>query len=292
MIDLRSDFCAPPTEAMWEAMRTADWGDATVAELERGGAALLGKEAALFCTTCTQANLLALLALSEPGELVAVDPLAHVLVNEGDWLTRITQLVPVPPDVPAPLTILENTHTRRGGIYLSPGETRELASTAERSHLDAARLPNAAAAQGVTLAALAEPVDTVALSLNKGLCAPYGALLAGTFETIERAQVHSRRLGAASVHKAGIFAAAALLALELVDRVADDNRRARDLAAALGLPEPATNIVLTELPASALPELAASGVLALAPDGKRVRLVTHAGISDEDVANAAARVAG
>ena len=97
-----------------------------------------------------------------------------------------------------------------------------------------------------------------------------------------------RRLGAGSVHKAGIVAAAGLLALELVGRVTDDHRRARDLAAALDLPEPATNIVLTELPASALPELAARGVLAMAPDGERVRLVTHAGVSDEDVAAAAA----
>ena len=115
MIDLRSDFCAPPTEAMWEAMRTADWGEATVTELERRGAELLGKEAALFCATCTLANLVALLALSTPGELVAVDPLAHVLVNEGDWLTELAEVVPVPADVEAPLAILENTHTRRGG---------------------------------------------------------------------------------------------------------------------------------------------------------------------------------
>ena len=79
VIDLRSDFCAPPTEEMWEAMRAAELGwagageDANVNELERRGAELLGKEAAVFVPTCTMANLAALLAQGSPGQSVVVE---------------------------------------------------------------------------------------------------------------------------------------------------------------------------------------------------------------------------
>jgi threonine aldolase len=266
---------------MWVAMR--EGGEETVAELEAAAAELLGKEAALFTATCTQANLLALLALSSPGERVAVQPDAHVLVNEGDWLTELTRLVPVGPGEDAPLAILENTHTRSGGTIL-----RGSRPPAERVHLDGARLPNAAVALDVPLAELARVADTVALSLNKGLCAPYGAILAGPSTVIDEARAHQRRLGGASVHKAGYLAAAGLVALTLVDRLADDHRRARRLAELLGLPEPDTNIVMTELDAELLPRLADAGVLAFSPDGRRVRLVTHLGVSDRQIEEAAA----
>jgi threonine aldolase len=291
IVDLRSDFCAPPTEEMWAAMRAAEigWPVAgardTVRELELRAAELLGKGDALFTATCTQANLLALLALSSPGERIAVEPDAHVLVNEGDWLTHVTRLVPVLPDEEAPLAILENTHTRSGGTVRSPARPR-----AGRVHLDGARLPNAAVALGAPLADLAACADTVALSLNKGLCAPYGAILAGAPEVIAAAREHQHRLGGASVHKAAILAAAGLVALTLVDRLAADHARARRLAELLGLPEPETNIVLTELDAGELPRLAELGVLAIAPDGRRVRLVTHRGISDRLIVEAAAAI--
>jgi threonine aldolase len=147
-------------------------------------------------------------------------------------------------------------------------------------------LPNAAVALGVPLAELAAPVDTVALSLNKGLCAPYGALLAGDEPVVAEARRRLVQLGGGTVHKEGIFAAAGLVALGLVDRLAEDHRRARRLAELLGLPAPATNIVMTERPASALPELEQRGVLALAPGGGNVRLVTYRGISDDDVERA------
>lgn len=291
IVDLRSDFCAPPTDEMWTAMRAAEigWhvagGRDTVGELELQSAELLGKEDALLTATCTQANLLALLALSTPGEHVAVEPDAHVLVNEGDWLTHVTRLVPVAPGDAAPLAILENTHTRSGGTVRLPVRPQ-----AARVHLDGARLPNAAVALGVPLADLAACADTVALSLNKGLCAPYGAILAGPAEAIAAAREHQRRLGGASVHKAGILAAAGLVALTLIERLAEDHERARRLAELLGLPEPETNIVLTRLDADELPQLAGLGVLAIAPDGRRVRLVTHRGISDRLIVEAAAAI--
>jgi threonine aldolase len=294
MIDLRSDICAVPTDAMWEAMRTARLGWATygedenVNELERRGAKLLGKEAAVLVPTCSLANLAALMALTKPGDRVEIDPSAHIVVNEGDWLTEVARLEV---GEPAAVVCIENTHTRRGGAVLTAEETAELAARAPKSHLDGARLANAAVALGVPLAELAAPVDTVALSLNKGLCAPFGTILAGEAETVAAARVHLKRLGGGTVHKAGIFAAAGLLALELVDRLAEDHRRARELARLIGADEPQTNIVLANLGPDGVERLESAGVRAMAFEG-RVRFVTHRLITDDDVVRAADAVSG
>ena len=292
MIDLRSDICAVPTDAMWEAMREARLGWATygedenVNELERRGAELLGKESAVLVPTCSLANLAALMAQTKPGDRVEIDPSAHILVNEGDWLTEVARLEV---GEPAVVVCIENTHTRRGGTVLTAEETAELAARAPKSHLDGARLANAAVALGVPLAKLAAPLDTVALSLNKGLCAPFGTILAGDAETIAAARVHLKRLGGGTVHKAGIFAAAGLVALELVDRLAEDHRRARDLARLIGAEEPQTNIVLADLGPAAVEQLGASGVRTMEFEG-RTRFVTHRLIDDDDVARAAEAV--
>jgi threonine aldolase len=289
VIDLRSDICAQPTDEMWDAMRAARLGWATygedenVLELERRGAALLGKEAAVLVPTCSLANLAAVLAQTEPGDRVAVDADAHIVVNEGDWLREVARL-----DVgePATLVCVENTHTRRGGTVLDAEATAVLAAAAPRSHLDGARLANAAVALGVSLAELAAPVDTVALSLNKGLCAPFGTILAGDHETIDRARVHLKQLGGGTIHKAGIMAAAGLVALELVDRLADDHRRARELAALIGAETPETNIVLADLGPGSVERLEAQGVRTMEFAG-RTRFVTHRLIADDDVVRAA-----
>jgi threonine aldolase len=133
VIDLRSDTCATPTDAMWDAMRTAELGWATygeddnVNELERRGAALLAKEAAVLVPTCSLANLAALLAQTDPGDRVLVDSDAHIVVNEGDWLTEVARLEI---GEPAAVVCIENTHTRRGGTVLIAAQTAEFASRA------------------------------------------------------------------------------------------------------------------------------------------------------------------
>ncbi len=266
-------------------MRSAKLGwatygeDKSVNELERRGAELLGKEAAVLVPTCSMANLAALLALTEPGDRVLVDSDAHIVVNEANWLTEVARLEV---GEPAAVVCIENTHTRRGGTVLTAEQTAELAARAPKSHVDGARLANAAVALEVPLAELAAPVDTVALSLNKGLCGPMGTILAGDAATIARARVHLKRLGGGTIHKAGIFAAAGLLALDLVDRLAEDHARAKLLARLIGAPEPETNIVLAELGAGAVERLAEHGVLAM-QFGDRTRFVTHRLISDDDV---------
>lgn len=304
MIDLRSDFCAPPTDEIWAAMRSGD--EETVAKLELTVAFELGKEAGVFCPTCTAANLAALLALGERGRAAVVEADAHVHVAEGGGISELAGLRPfsiaaaTPDEVEAAvitreaaLVCLENTHTRSGGRVLDVAATAGAAAAAHkhgaRVHLDGARLVNAAAALAVDVGELTAPVDTVAVSLNKGLCAPYGAVLAGDAATIATAREHLNRLGAGTVHKAGVLAAAGLVAWERMrSRLGEDHERATRLAELLDLPAPETNIVMTELPASALPDLERRGVLAFAPGGGNVRLVTHRGISDEDVDEAAA----
>jgi threonine aldolase len=292
MIDLRSDICAAPTDAMWEAMRAARLGWATygedenVNELECRGAEVLGKEAAVLVPTCSLANLVALMVLAEPGQRVLVEDDAHIVVNEGGWLREIARLEI---GEPAAVVCIENTHTRRGGTVLTAADTVALASRAPRSHLDGARLANAAVALGVPVAELAAPCDTVAFSLNKGLCAPFGTILAGDAATIASARIVLRRLGVGTVHKAGIFAAAGLLALELIDRLAEDHRRARELARLIGAAEPETNIVVADLGPGAVERLEARGVRTMEFDG-RTRFVTHRLISDDDVDTASAAV--
>jgi threonine aldolase len=333
VIDLRSDLCAVPTDAMWEAMRSAQLGwprfgeDGSLVRLCERGAELLGKERAIWVPTCGMANLVALLTFGEPGDRVVLEASSHVLTSEGMGVTELARLEPRPvhapdgrpdPDVveqeiatsAASLLVLENTHTRAGGTVLSVGLTESLAGAARRHgcsvHLDGARLGNAAVALDSTLAELARPADSVALSLNKGLSAPFGALLAGGEEFVERAATVLHRLGGATVHRAGIAAAAGLFALEtMVERLADDHRRARDLAARLacvpGLAlrnDPVeTNVVLmdvtgTGVAAGRLVELLdAVGVRAMSFDPATLRFVTHRLIGDAEGEDAAAAVA-
>ena len=333
MIDLRSDLLTVPTAEMWEAMRAAELGwatygeDASVNELCGRVAELLGKADALWVPTCGMANLVALLTFCEPGDRVVLDASSHVMTSAARGIEELARLEPRslwaadgrldPAEVDelvaesdAVLLVLENTHTRAGGTVLSVELTEALAAAAKthgcRVHLDGARLVNAAVALGVPLAELAAPANSVALSLNKGVAAPMGTVLAGSEAVVERARLMLRRVGGASVHRAGIAAAAALVALDTVaERIAADHRRARDLADRLraveGLrvdPEVVeTNIVLVDvgatglLPDELLPLLAERGLRALQRDTSRIRLVTHGRVDDDDVVRAAEIVA-
>ena len=334
MIDLRSDLCAVPTDAMWEAMRKAELGwprfgeDASLNTLCARGAALLGKPAATWVPTCGMANLAALLTLCEPGDRVVLESASHVLSSEGMGITGIARLEPRPVHAPdgrpdagavedeiatsgATLLVLENTHTRAGGTVLTVGLTERLVESARRHdcsvHVDGARLANAAVALDVPLAELARPADSVALSLNKGLSAPFGALLAGGETVVERASTILHRLGGATMHRAGIAAAAGVVALDtMIERLADDHRRARDLATRLtgidGLAvrnDPVeTNIVLVDVRGTGkqagelVESLDAAGVRAMSFDAGTMRFVTHRLIGDAEVEDAAAVVAG
>jgi threonine aldolase len=153
VIDLRSDVHAPPTEEMWEAMRSAELGwatvgeDSSVNELQERTAGLLGKEAALWVPTCGMANLVALLTIAPRGSTVVLETSSHVLTSEAMGIEEVAGLVPNslwaedgrldPAEVEelivesgALMLVLENTHTRAGGTVLTPKLTAELARAA------------------------------------------------------------------------------------------------------------------------------------------------------------------
>ena len=308
LIDLRSDVCLRPSEAMWAAMRSAEPGwplfgeDPSVNALEAAASGLLGKAAAVFVPTCGQANLAALMTLGEPGQEVVVGRTAHIITSEGMGVERVAglrvRLVADDsgwPEVtgPAGFLCLENTHTRSGGRVIGAARLAEVAGGARRVHLDGARLFNAAVALGVPAQELAAAADTVSISLNKGLGAPFGAILAGSAEVIQAARLNLKRIGGASVHGAGVMAAAGLVALARVGELGEDHRRAARLAELIGAAPPETNIVIHQTPGPAsvfLESLRRCGVLAYPRSEGSVRFVTHRLIGDTEVERAAAAV--
>jgi threonine aldolase len=320
-VDLRSDTVTRPTPAMRQAMADAEVGDdgygedPTVNELEEAYAAWVGKPAAVFVPSGVMANQIAMRVLTRPGDVVVAGALQHVVGFEMGAAARNAgiQFHTIddtdghldPRSVQAAFdaerhhqpavraVVLENTHMASGGSPMTPAQTGALVAAAGGFpvHLDGARLFNAAVALGVAGSALAAPATTVMSCLSKGLCAPVGSVLAGAADVIAQGRVERKRLGG-SMRQAGVLAAAGLVALRtMVDRLADDHRRARRLADVVAETvsrdfDPATcrtNIVCFEHPdAEALVgALAARGVLAGTVTSTRVRLVTHADVDDE-----------
>ena len=339
LIDLRSDTVTKPTPNMREAMFRAAVGDdvfgedPTIAQLERAAAEQTGKAAALFVASGTMANLVSVLAHTTPGDELLVGDRAHIVRSEAGGVSRLGGVLATtipnepdggfdpsritagvrPDDLHQPRTTLlalENTHNFCGGAVLSLERTQALADTARsaglRVHLDGARIFNAAAASGRTVAQLAAPADSICFCLSKGLGAPVGSLVCGDEPFIREAR-RVRKLVGGGMRQAGILAAAGLVALEeMVDRLADDHANARQLArglAELGFnlsPQSVqTNIVVVPLDTAADPRpapklrqrLAQLQILCTMPDPTRIRLVTHADISAEDIAEALNRMA-
>lgn len=203
-----------------------------------------------------------------------------------------------PPRPPAALLCLENTHTLCAGAVLTPAYTGRVVELAARHgvpvHLDGARVLNAAVALGVPVRELTAPAQSAQLCLSKGLRAPAGAVLTGAAEFVVAARRVRRMLGG-GMRQTGVLAAAGLVALSEVDRLAQDHAAAGRLASGLaGLPgvtvaPVATNIVLFQVADDLAPRvlaarLAARGVRLLPAPGGWLRAVTHAdvGLSDVD----------
>jgi len=335
-LDLRSDAVTTPTEAMWDAMRSATLGWALVAEdesvlrLEALAAELCGKEAAIFVPTGGLANLIALLCHAKRGEQAIVEASSHILWSEELGLSYVAGLAPRiltgrggrmdAADIEAAIletraghrprtavVCLENTHSFAGGTVLTADDIGAVCTVARRHdvavHLDGVRVTNACVALGTTLHELVAEVDSVAVGLNKGLSAPGGAHLCGRRDFIEEARVHCRRLGGASIHQAGILAAAGLVALEtMIPRLVHDHERAHTLARSLALLDGIdisleavqTNIVIARLDGTAH-ELCAylrkRRIGALPYTADLVRLVTHRHVTDASIERVVAEVA-
>ena len=321
-----------PTKQMRAAMSTAEVGDdvldgdPTMRELQERVAGLLGAEDALWTPSGSMGNLIALMHHLDRGDAFLAPAGAHVLDAELGTAAWLAGGMPRPLEhdagpgrispaavrraagSPGPyytlrttLLCLENSHNAAGGTVTAPEEHAKLASAARaaklRVHLDGARLWHAAVALGVPPAALAVGADTVAVCLSKGLGAPVGSVVAGSAEFVEQARRLRKMLGG-GVRQGGMMAAAGLLALDRIERLAEDHERARTLATGLrergwqvGVPE--TNIVLVAVAdlAGTLRRFEAAGVRASAVSGQ-VRLVTHADLTDADIRGALDRIGG
>ena len=322
VIDLRSDTVTRPGPEMRRAMAVAVVGDddqgedPSVNRLEARAAELLEREAALFVPTGTMANQIAVHLQAGRGEDLVCEQRAHVNAVERasvamlsgvsirpvatrngilTWGDLLPALQPEPA-VQRPRTavvVYENTHNLAGGVVTPPALTAylcgELRARGIRTHLDGARIFNAAAVLGISAAELARPFDTVMFCLSKGLGAPIGSLLLGSAELIRTAR-RVRKLLGGGWRQAGVVAAAGLVALDKGPaRLAEDHALARLLAeGAAQLPglrlDPAavqTNIVIFEVTDpeqdafQVRERLRERNVLVHALDRRQIRLVTH-----------------
>ena len=323
-VDLRSDTVTQPTSAMREAMDRAEVGDdgsgedPTVNALEARYAALVGKQAALFVPSGVMANQIAVRVLTRPGDVVVAGRNQHLVdfefgaaarnsgvqfatVNDERGVLDADEVAAVlgaevyhRPHVA--MVSIENTHMPSGGTPWDRASLDAIAGVLAGTplHMDGARLFNAVIATGISAADYAAPATTVMTCLSKGLCAPVGSLLAGPAEVMARARVERKRLGGA-MRQAGVIAAAGLVALDtMIERLADDHRRARAIATAVAAAWPEsdydpascqTNIVAFthERAPQIVGALAEHGVLADTLAANLVRLVTHHDVTDEDV---------
>jgi threonine aldolase len=263
MIDLRSDTLTLPSLAMRQAMFEAQLGDdgfgedPSVNQLELLAAETTGKEAGLFFTSGTQANLVALQTHCQRGHEIILGDLSHIFLleaggsaaiggihscplrNQKDGSLKINDIEEAirPEDkhfAHTHLICLENTHMMCSGTILSPEYTDQVGELAQHHHLavhlDGARIFNAAVQLQVEVKVLTRAVDSVMFSLSKGLGSPIGALLCGTRAFITEARLWRQMLGG-GMHQAGVAAAAGIEAMKnYIPQLQQDNENARYFA--------------------------------------------------------------
>jgi threonine aldolase len=329
MIDLRSDTVTRPTPAMREAMARAEVGDdvfgddPSVRALEDEVARITGKEAALFVSSGTMGNQLAIATQTRPGDDVIVGDGAHPVHYEagagavlcgvqfsvagtgGIYTAEEMEAVVRPLVYWAPRTSLvaiENTHNRAGGRVWPQRQAVTVAQRAHAlglaTHLDAARIWNASASSGIDVATLCDPFDTVSVCFSKGLGAPVGSAFCAPRKLVEEARRLRKRWGGA-MRQAGILAAAALYALaHHRQRLVDDHSNAYAFAEMMArvpgvhvdLAAVETNLVNIDVEAQAdavAREARGLGVMILASGPRRLRAVTHLDVSRADIDTAA-----
>ena len=320
--DFRSDTVTRPDAGMRAAMADAPVGDdvygedETVAALEAKVAELTGKARGVFLPSGTQSNLIALMSHCGRGDEFIAGQDAHAYKYEAGGAAVLGSIQPQPiengPDGSLPLDKVaaaikpEDIHFARtrllalentiGGKVLPQSYVADAVALARRhglaTHLDGARIVNAAVASNRSVKELAEGFDSVSVCLSKGLGAPVGSVLVGDADFIARARRLRKMLGG-GMRQAGIIAAAGLYALEHnVARLADDHARARRLAEGLARHEaltvemPQTNIIFLTADASVAKGfadyMAAQGILVSGRYGQQ-RWVTHKDIGDDAI---------
>lgn len=337
LLDFRSDTVTRPTPGMRAAMAQAPLGDdvfdedPSVHALQERIAAMLGKEAALFVPSGSMSNQIGLRVHCAAGDEFICESGCHIYnYEQGAYaqlsgiaartvdgqngvlqLEQLTGLIRSHDDhlVQTRLVCLENTHNRGAG-RIQPYEIVESIcnwahSAGLQTHLDGARLFNAAVATGIDLRDWSQHFDTVSVCFSKGLGAPVGSALCGPKDLIRKGR-RVRKLFGGGMRQAGIIAAGALYALEHhVDRLAEDHSHAQQLAEAVrgieGLSllgdKVDTNIVIFRVDAKLgtavefCQRLHENGVLMLAIGAQQVRAVTHLDVNANDTTRAAEAIA-
>jgi threonine aldolase len=323
--DLRSDTVTKPTPAMLQVMFAAEVGDdvygedPTINALEQKAAAMFGMEAGLFCPSGTMTNQIAIKAHTEPMTEVICDITAHIYQYEGGGImfnsgasvalvhgergkmTPAQVEAHIRPDnihyPPTRLVALENTCNKGGGSYYTLPEIAAIAQVCQRHgiplHLDGARVFNALVASGEDPQEYGKHFDSISICLSKGLGAPVGSLLLGTADFIKKSRRIRKVLGG-GIRQGGYLAAAGIYALDHhVERLAEDQRKARQLEATLlqadyveyVLPVE-TNIVIFKLndryrDIDFVTALGEQGIRAASFGPQMIRFVTHLDVSEE-----------
>jgi threonine aldolase len=265
-INLVSDTITKPTHEMLQYMFNAVVGDdvykqdPTVIELEDKVAALFGMEAGLFFPSGTMANQTAIKLHTQPGEQLIADKYAHVYNYEGGGVSfnsgvsccllngnrgmitaaQVKSAINDPEFYHSPLTSLvcvENTTNKGGGACYELEDLRQIKQVCVdhnlKFHLDGARIWNALVAKNQDPKEFGKLFDTISVCLSKGLGAPIGSVLLADKKTIHRA-LRVRKIFGGGMRQVGYLAAAGIYALDHnIERLADDHRRAKELAAVL-----------------------------------------------------------
>ncbi|MBL1280742.1 MAG: aminotransferase class V-fold PLP-dependent enzyme [Fluviicola sp.] len=327
MIDFRSDTVTKPSKEMKDAMFAAPVGDdvfsedPSINELQQFAANMFGMEDAIYCSSGTQTNQIAINIHARPGGEVITHEESHIYKYEGGGIAKNTgasvrlirgnrgrlTLQDVekwinPDDIHLPVTqlvSLEDTSNRGGGAIYDFEEIKRISAFCRKNkmpiHLDGARLMNAMVENKIDLKEYASQFDSISLCLSKGLGAPVGSLLIGTKDFIKQSR-RVRKVFGGGMRQAGIIAAGGLYALKNnIYRLAEDHQHAKALEATLNeltwvesVLEVETNIVVVNLKDASkrdaiISEFERNGIKIVAFGPAMLRFVTHLDISSADI---------
>ena len=324
-IELISDTVTRPTKEMLEFMLKAEVGDdvfgqdPTVNKLQEKVAEMFGKQAALFCPSGTMTNQIAIKTHTQPLDEVICDHYSHVYqyetggysFNSGVAINLIegkngkitadqvrSAIKPKYDWLPeSRLVVLENSCNKGGGSYYTLDEVMPIRKVCDENglklHLDGARLFNVLVETTEDTNAIGQQFDSISICLSKGLGAPVGSLLIGDADFIAQSRRYRKVMGG-GMRQAGYLAAAGIFALDhQVDRLKNDNDRAKELGRFLDTLDyvitvhpVATNIVIFDIDdrlsvSLFLSFLSSKGISASQFGPQSIRFVTHLEITDE-----------
>lgn len=326
LIDLRSDTVTKPTKPMMQAITEAQVGDdvykedPTANKLEQKLATMFGMDAALFFPTGSMANQAAIKMHTQPGEQLIADKWAHVYNYEGGGVSfnsgvscklidgnrgmvtaaQVAESINPPDFYHSPLTrlvCLENTTNKGGGACYDFTEIEKIRKICNEYslglHLDGARIWNALVAKKENPKNYGKVFDTISVCLSKGLGTPLGSVLLGKKDIMAKAMRVRKVLGG-GMRQIGFMAAAGIYALDNhLERLAEDHKKAKEIAEILSKVsyvknvEPTeTNIVIFYLSEDILEEkfikdLLRQNIKISSMGQGKLRIVTHLDYTDE-----------